>query len=42
MKAFFLSIILMAAITAAAAAVLGTVDMSAQGVYTSKNGNVRL
>jgi len=41
MKAFWASVIVLVVITVAAWAVLGTVDMTAQGVYTS-HGSVRL
>lgn len=42
MKAFITSLVVMAVITVVAAIGLGAVDMSADSVYSSKIGNVRL
>ncbi len=42
MKAFVMSMIGLAAITLIAAFSLGSIDMSAEKVYSSTSGNVRL
>ena len=42
MKAFLASLVLMAAITGVAAVVLGGLDMSAEQIFSSQNGSVRL
>ena len=42
MKAFVMSMIGLAAITVIAAFSLGALDMSAEDVYSSTTGNVRL
>jgi hypothetical protein len=42
MKAFIVSMAALVAITVVSALVLGTIDMSAEQVYSSTSGNVRL
>ena len=42
MKAFMMGMAALAAITAVAAIGLGAIDMSAEQVYSSTSGNVRL
>lgn len=42
MKAFMMGVAAMVAITVVAAVGLGAIDMSAEQVYSSKSGNVRL
>lgn len=42
MKAFIASLVLIAAITAVAALILGGLDMSAEQMFSSQNGSVRL
>lgn len=42
MKAFWSGVLLMLVFSVLAWAVLGTIDMSAQGVFTSGQGSVRL
>lgn len=42
MKAFVTSLVAMAVITVVAAVGFGALDMSADTVYTTKSGNVRL
>ncbi len=42
MKAFVASLVLIVAITAIAAVVLGGLDMSAEQIFSSQTGSVRL
>ncbi len=42
MKAFMIGMAAMVAITVVAAVGLGTIDMSAEQIYSSTSGNVRL
>lgn len=42
MKAFWMGMVALVAITAAAAVGLNSIDMSAGSVYSSQSGNVRL
>ncbi|MGI9384615.1 MAG: hypothetical protein ACR2PO_15800 [Methyloligellaceae bacterium] len=42
MKAFMASLVLIVAITAVAAIILGGLDMSAEQIFSSQNGSVRL
>ena len=42
MKAFIISLVVMAVITVVAAIGLGAIDMSADSMFSSKIGNVRL
>ena len=42
MKAFIASLVLIVAITAIAALILGGLDMSAEQMFSSQNGSVRL
>jgi hypothetical protein len=42
MRAFWSGILLMVVISVLAWAVLGTIDMSSQGMFTSGQGSVRL
>lgn len=42
MKAFMMSVAALVVITVVSALVLGSIDMSAEQIYSSTSGNVRL
>lgn len=42
MRAFMISLVAMVAITALAAVVFGNIDMSAERIFSSPSGSVRL